>query len=222
MRLVEKHIIKQSNRYYDEIDKLSFLSKNLYNNANYIVRQEFINQRSYLNYNTIQKQLQNHDDYKLLPAKVSQQVLKLLDKNWISFFRSIKDFKINPNKYKGRPKLPKYKHKTKGRNILVYTIQAISKKGLKKGFVKLSGTDIKIETNRENIQQVRIIPKSKEYIIEIIYEKEEIDLKLEKSNFMSIDIGLNNLATITSNKSGFNPMIINGRVLRNGLKSFVH
>jgi len=45
-----------------------------------------------------------------------------------------------------RPKLPKYKDKTKGRNLLVYTIQALSSKQLKKGIIKLSGTELSIKT----------------------------------------------------------------------------
>ena len=50
-----------------------------------------------------------------LPAKVSQQTLRLLHNNWQSFFNSIKDWKIHPEKYKGRPKLPQYKDKIDGR-----------------------------------------------------------------------------------------------------------
>lgn len=212
MRLVEKHNISANHKYFKEIDNLSFLSKNLYNQANYIVRQSFIFDNKYLNYNEIQKQLTNGIDYKALPAKVSQQVLILLDKNWKSFFASVKDYSKYPEKYLGRPKLPKYKKKLKGRNILIYTIQAISKKELKKGIIKLSGTNINIKTDKQNIQQVRVVPRNNEYVIEIVYEKAEENLNLNKENFVSIDIGLNNLATITSNK--INPLIVNGSVLK--------
>ncbi|MEG4352958.1 hypothetical protein QUA74_24880 [Microcoleus sp. LAD1_D3] len=70
--------------------------------------------------------------YKALPAKLSQQILMVLDKNWKSFFEAVKAYKTDSSKFTGRPKLPKYKDKTKGRNILVYTIQAISSKQLKR------------------------------------------------------------------------------------------
>lgn len=212
MRLVEKHNISRNHKYFKEIDNLSFLSKNLYNVANYIVRQSFIFENKYLNYNQVQKQLQNQIDYKALPSKVSQQILILLDKNWKSFFASVKDYSKHPEKYLGSPKLPKYKKKLKGRNILIYTIQAVSKKELKKGIIKLSGTNINIKTEKQNIQQVRVVPKNNEYVIEIVYEKAEENLNLKKDNFISIDIGLNNLATITSNK--INPLIVNGSVLK--------
>lgn len=214
IKLVEKHKIKSTHKFYSELDNLCFLSKNLYNKANYIIRQSFVKEQKYLNYNHIQKQLQNDSDYKALPSKVSQQVLMLLDKNWKSFFKAIKDYSKNKSKYKGRPKLPNYKHKTTGRNILIYTIQAISKIELKKGIVKLSGSNIRIKTNQIDIQQVRIIPRNKEFIIEVIYNKQIDNLELNKDNIISIDIGLNNLATITSNKEGFKPLIINGRTLK--------
>jgi putative transposase len=74
MQLVERHVINKNNQYYMEIDKLCFLSKNLYNAANYLIRQEFINNSNYLNYNASQKLMQSQVDYKSLPAKISQQV----------------------------------------------------------------------------------------------------------------------------------------------------
>ena len=42
MYLVERHIIDFGHSLHGEVDKLCFLSKNLYNKANYIVRREFI------------------------------------------------------------------------------------------------------------------------------------------------------------------------------------
>ncbi len=228
MRLVEKHIIKKSHSLYKEIDGLCFLSKNLYNKANYIVRQEFINtskekeagkleHANWINYYQLQKQLQNNKDfdYTKLPTKVSQHVLKTLDKNWKSFFASIRDYKINPQNYKGKPSLPRYKHKTQGRNILIYTIQAISKKQLSQGIIHLSGTNILIKTLQNNIRQARIIPlKNKAYKIEVVYEKEIKKRDTDKSRIASIDIGLDNLATVTSNVKEFKPLIINGRPLK--------
>ena len=100
--------------------------------ANYIVRQEFINKCYYLNYNKVQKLLQSGADYQAIPAKVSQQVLILLDKNWLSFFQAIRAYNECPSKFKSRPQWRLYKDKKKGRNILVYTKQGISKPQLVK------------------------------------------------------------------------------------------
>jgi IS605 OrfB family transposase len=215
---------------YKDIDEISFLSKNLYNRANYVVRQEFIStskqkeegkvsNANWIRYNQLQKQLQNKKDYDYskLPAKVSQQVLNLLDKNWVSFFQSIRDWKKNPNKYLGKPSLPKYKHKTKGRGVLIYTIQAISKKELRSNIVRLSGTEIRIRTKQDSkaIQQVRIVPRIGHYIIEVVYEKKEVIYEnIDNNKIAGIDLGLNNLLAVTSNQNKVNPLLINGRQLK--------
>ena len=55
-------------------------------------------------------------------AQMAQQTLKLLDKNWKSFFKSIKDYKKNKDKYLGMPKPPKYLKKN-GNYLLILTNQ---------------------------------------------------------------------------------------------------
>src|SRR5581483_847860 len=120
------------------IDAAAFKSKNLYNATLYEMRQAFFKYGIYLSYNALDKLMKPHEAYKALPAKVSQQVLMLLDKNWKAFFEALKAYEEDPSKFLGRPKLPKYKQKTEGRNILIYTIQAINKKGLKKGLIQPS------------------------------------------------------------------------------------
>ncbi|VEP16974.1 transposase [Hyella patelloides LEGE 07179] len=214
MKHVERHIIKRSHSIWQQIDKLCFLSKNLYNYANYQIRQAFIFDKIYLGYNKVYHACKSTPDYQALPAKVSQQVLRLLEQNWKSFLNAIKAYKIAPDKFKGRPKLPRYKDKNKGRNLLVYTIQAISKPWLKKGIVKLSGVDILIPTKVENIDQVRVIPKTGQYVIEVVYEKKESYTVHNPNAVASIDIGINNLCALTSNQLGFIPILINGRPLK--------
>ncbi len=214
MQLVERHKIKPNHHFWQQIDELCFLSKNLYNYANYIVRQSFIFDQIYLGYNQLYHLVKGTPDYQALPAKVSQQVLRLLDKNWKSFFQARKSYKLTPDKFTGLPKLPNYKHKIKGRNLLTYSIQAISKAWLKLGIVKLSGTDIKLKTKVDNICQARIIPKVGQYIIEIVYEKSENPTVNNPKAVAAIDIGINNLAALTSNQKGFIPILINGRPLK--------
>lgn len=214
MQLVERHIIKRGHQFYQEIDRLCFLSKNLYNYANYLIRQTFIFEKKYLNYNKIQKIVQASVPYQAIPAKVSQQILMVLDRNWRSFFEATKAWKQNKGAFIGCPKLPNYKHKEKGRNLLVYTIQAIGTKGLSKGILKLSKTNIVIKTLTKNIKQVRIIPKLDHYVIEVVYEQESTNNQLDIYRIASIDIGLNNLAAITFNQAGMQPLLINGRPLK--------
>jgi putative transposase len=220
MKLVEKHIICKSNPLFKELDILCFKSKNLYNASLYQIRQHFFKSGKYLNYNTLQKQFQNENqpDYYSLPTKVSQQIMMIVDRNFKSFFQLNKKYKENPSLAK--PNIPRYKDKAKGRNILVYSIQSLYKAGLKKGKIRLSGTDIIIPAKlnvwycqgKSNIQQVRIIHKATCYVIEIVYEK-DIEIKEVNKNIIAgIDIGLNNLATVTSNQ--INPFMINGRALK--------
>jgi hypothetical protein len=146
MQLAERHIIKSTEYRFPEIDELAFKSNNLYNAANYVIRQSFVYGWSYINYNEMNRLIKYHQAYKAFPAKVSQQILIILDKNWKSFFEAVKAYKTDSSKFTGRPKRPLYKDKVKGRNILVYTIQAISSKHLKKGIVNISGTHLSIKT----------------------------------------------------------------------------
>ena len=86
---------------------------------------------------------------------------------------------------------------------------------MKKGIIKLSGTEILIKTkvNPARICQVRLVPKCDSYVIEVIYDEPESTV----SNDIlaaSIDLGLNNLVALTSNQPGFIPLLINGRPLK--------
>src|SRR6266581_3416121 len=157
MQLVEQHVISKTDPRYTALDRAAFASKNLYNAALYEIRQSFIRSGMYLSYNKMDKIMQKHEAYKALPRKVSQQVLRLLDKNWKSFFKARDAWNEDPSKFLGRPRLPQYKDKTQGRNVLVYTIQAISKTALQKGIIKPSGLPIEIKTKQKDIDQVRIV-----------------------------------------------------------------
>ncbi|WP_293119559.1 transposase [Okeania sp. SIO1I7] len=216
MKLVERHIIQKNHRFYDEIDRLCLLSKNLYNYSNYLVRQSFIFENNYRHYYYLQKTLSTQPDYQAMPAKISQQILIILDRNWKSFLAANKVYKQNPSKFKARPRLPRYKNKITGINIVVYTKQAISKRQLKQGIINPSKTGIYLKTLvfTSQIKQVRLVSKLNHYVIEVIYDKCEKQYELEKNSCASIDIGLNNLATLTFNQAGIKPLLINGRPLK--------
>jgi IS605 OrfB family transposase len=157
-----------------------------------------------------------------LPAKVSQQVLKQLDEAWESYFEACEAYREDPAKFTGHPKLPKYKHKTEGRNLLVYTMQAISggqtggKKTLQQGIIKPSGLPIEVKTQQHPtiLHQVRIVPRNVHYVVEVIYWKEPVQAPVDPSFCVAIDLGVTNLAAITSNREGFIPRLVNGRALK--------
>src|SRR5579885_557323 len=214
MQLVEQHVIGRSDPRYKVIDEAAFKSKNLYNAANYEYRQAFIHEGRYLNYNEVQKRMQSHEAYKALPAKVSQQILLVLDNNWKSFREALKAYYEDPSKFLERPRPPKYKHKTEGRNILIYTIQAISKRGLKKGLIQPSLLPIEVQTKRKDVNQVRIVPRKGFYVVEVVYEKEVKQSSVNPAYYAGIDIGMNNLVALTSNKPGFRSVLVNGRPVK--------
>jgi putative transposase len=214
MQLVEQHVINKHDPRYSVIDEAAFKSKNLYNAALYEIRQAFIHEGKYLNYTEMDRRMQSHEAYKALPAKVSQQVLVLLDKNWTAFFEARAAYEEDPSTFTGRPRLPKYKHKTEGRNVLVYTVQALSKPGIKDGLIRPSGLPITIVTEHTVVDQVRIIPRNGYYVVEIIYTKEPVQAKVDPSFCVGIDLGVTNLAAIASNREGFIPRLVNGRPVK--------
>ncbi len=214
MHLVEQHIINSKDPRFAVIDAAAFASKNLYNASNYEMRQAFIHEGIYLTYNEMDRRMQSHEAYKALPAKVSQQILILLANNWTSFKEGLKAYEESPSKFTERPRLPKYKHKTEGRNILVYTVQAISKKGLKHGLIQPSMLPISVKTKQKIIGQVRIVPRNGYYVVEVIYTREPVQANVDPSFCVGIDLGVTNLAAIASNREGFVPRLVNGRPLK--------
>ena len=214
MVLVEKHDIKRSSKWYKELDKLCYLSKNLYNATLYTIRQYFFQEKKCLGYNQVNKQFQdeNNPDYRALPSKVAQQTQKLVAQNFTSFFALMK--KKTAGQYDKPVRIPKYLNKTKGRQVVHYTSQAVSFncKTVLKGYIKLSGTEILIKTKVDNVQFVRVIHKGYKIVIEVGYKKEIAVKSPSKEKFAAIDIGLNNLATVTfSDEKGF---IVNGKPLK--------
>jgi len=212
VKRVERHLIKPSDHLYNYCDDICFKSKNLYNYSNYLIRQEYIFNHKFTGFYELDKMLKetNQSDYRSLPAQTSQQTLRLLEKNWKSFFAINKDYKENPSKYKGRPGLPKYKKK-KGRYTAIFTNQQCE---IKEGFIKFPKSCERIRTEvKDRLQQVRIVPGGNSYIIEIVYEREVPEKSDEIKNAISIDLGVNNLATIVNNID-LKPIVIEGKIIK--------
>ena len=217
MQLSEQYIIKQNNKYFKECNELTFKSKNLYNKSLYIIRQEYIHNKVNV-IGTLYKLVKNSDEYKSLPAKVSAYILIMVQQNFKSFFKALESFKKYPHLFKLRPRLPRYLDKVDGRFIVSYTNQAISKKVFKKtGLIKLSLSNIEFKTTIKEFSKidcVRIVPKIGYYVIELVYTIEDTKQLEDNSRYCSIDLGVNNLATITSNVKDVKPIIINGKALK--------
>jgi putative transposase len=214
MQLVEQHVIRLTDPRFAAIDAAAFASKNLYNAANFVVRQSFIHEGMYLTYAEVFHRIKDHEAYQALPRKVSNDVLRLLDKNWRSFFKALAAWQGDPSAFLGRPKLPGYKDKQAGRNILIYDIQALSAPGLRRSEVIPSQLGITVQTKQQRVQQVRIVPRKGYYVVEVVYVRNAIPAPVNPALHAGVDIGLDNLATIASDKAGFMPRIVNGRPVK--------
>lgn len=209
MRLVERHIVKD-NRFED----ICLKSGLLYNYVLFNVRQGIFD-GSYIKEYDFSTKLckENQFDFRNLPTAVSQQVIAQVFSSIMSWIRSKKEYEKSPSKFKSKPKLPKYK-RGKKQNMVVFTTSACRLKN--DGcihFIKNIIQPIKTKIGENKLCQVRVIPQATCYVVEVIYEKKEQDLNLDKNNVLSIDLGLNNLCTCISNV-GIRPFIVNGKIIK--------
>jgi putative transposase len=276
MRALKTKIRGLKKPQFERLKELTGHAKNLYNQTLWTLREAFEATGRYFSYpqmDKVMKQVTNLEgeiNYKLLKAKVAQQTLRKLDKNFLSFFRATQDFKNNPGKYKGQPRPPRFKQKQF--DNLVFDYQAFKIKYnlvvLKdhfeiKSFILPSGKVIKsvevlersgvvilekgleIELPKQLvgkvIKQVEVIPKYQSFHAVFVYDDdiseiyqtvkpfktvERVELDKLDSNgefcskivklhnqVMSIDLGLNNLATCVTN-GVIEPFIIDGRRLK--------
>ena len=84
MQLVERQVIKPNHTFYPEADRLFLLSKKLYNCDNYIYRQNFLSSQP-TNALAVDRRLKKSFNDKALPAKKTQNTLRLLLTAWTSY-----------------------------------------------------------------------------------------------------------------------------------------
>lgn len=219
----EQHIIDRQSKWYKMLESKCHVAKNIYNHGNYLVRQEFINNGKWLHYIDVEQQVKHNKDYpdywEWNLANSGQQVLRQLEKNWKSFFKSIKDWKKNPSKHTSRPKLPKYLKKDGLCEFALTTQQVRLKDDNLVHFPKsMEGITIRpqfiYDERFVRFNQCRIVPKNDRIIIELIYEIDVTDKPVELDGIGSIDLGIDNFVTFVDNL-GNKPIIVNGK----GLKS---
>ena len=223
----ETHIIKESHPIYRWIVEECLRSKNLYNKALYIYRQAFtekhenisyyvsiVNNKKFISsYNLITRMraLKEEDYFAMTKNHSASQVIIQVDKTMKSWFASLKSYKKDPSKFRGRPRIPSYKKKDE-LNCLTYTYDDARLQ--KDGTINISKKiKLPIHTNLKNFQQLRLVPKSGYIQVEIIYNKEINDNRLDQTRAIGIDLGLNNLMAITSNIGNISNLV-NGRPLK--------
>ena len=194
---------------------MCFHSKNLYNEANYVLRQEFIENNNYVSYYDMNKEFKTHENYKLCMSQPANCTLRLLDKNWKSYFSAIKDWEKHPDKYLGMPKLPKYLPKDGRFNWMIPNNACLYDEENSEIYFRvkiLQGYHWKSRCLGRLIQ-VRFVPQTNRYMMEIVYEIEVDNIREKSERIASIDIGVDNLITLTNN-IGMSPIIVNGKPLK--------
>ena len=207
--------ITQSHPYYNWCKSACLQSRYLYNTMLYQYRNSYFNEDI--------KPLSNIELYQIgkvsghwsnLPAKCSNQVWMQLTANISSYWAAIKEYNKNPDKFKKPPKIPNY---DKGMNIVTFEKQALlSSSKLPVKHIRLVRTDIILDLSnyKGDIREVKIIPKKNHFIIKAIFKQTINQEVLSHESVASMDIGVNNLAAITTNQVYIRHILINGRPLK--------
>lgn len=208
---VKQQLNNLNKEEYLVLRELCHVSKNLYNQALYEIRQEYFKSKKCLNYYDVCKKLQGTENYSLLQAQMSQQTLKTVDDNFKSFFELIK------KKLKAR--IPKYLDKDEFFKLTIPTVS------IKDGKIQLPYSRqyakehnkiyLKVPNilNDKKVKQVWIIPRQNARFFEVqyIYKVEPKEKKPTK-NALAIDLGIDNLCTcVTSSGKSF---IVDGKKLK--------
>lgn len=221
MRLVYKYIYKGSGEDRERILHYCKVSKDLYNQALYVVRQNLRND-VFLFYNDVERimketlNLEGECNYRLMPkAQSAQQCLMVLDKSMKSYFKSIKDWAKHKDKYKGRPRLPRYKKKY---NQVIIPSQSCQ---IRDGYIRVC-KDLRIAVPQwdrygerlSRFNQVRINPlhDGNAIEIEIIYSVDAQNRNLDYNRCCSIDLGVDNLVTMVVDTE--HPIIYSGKQIK--------
>jgi len=195
---------------YNLLREMCRYSNNLYNVALYNIRQYFFNEKKYLTYENNYHECKRNENYTLLQAGISQQIMRVVDRSFKSFFNLLKKCKSGDYHYQD-VKLPHYRKKG-GMFALILSINAIL---IKDGFLKIPMSrafrslhpeveDILIRFPKrlsdKKIKEVRILPinNGQFFKIQYVYEVSQEICELNKNNALSIDLGVDNLATCVS------------------------
>ena len=216
LKLVDKHVIKSNHEWFEYCDRVTNSSRQLFNSVQFVQRQGFFYGHGIQSQAQLDKIFQQHEAYKALPGKVSQLVLKQSADTWVAYFAALRAYTKEPSKFTGRPKPPGY---AEARNLVKFNTQAVGKREFGKGLVVPSMSPIRLPVKPgmkfPDLCEVRIVPKTGCFIIEVVYEVEDPKLFSRLPSLAAaIDIGLDNLATIVFSDGKTQPLIVNGKPLK--------
>lgn len=138
----------------------------------------------------------------VLDYNVRQQVLRKVGDNFKSFFQACKTYKKDKTKFKAKPEMPYYLKRGK-QTVLVIDKSRLKNKDYENNCVTLPRSEIVIKLPKHvKIDSIKCLTLKSYYgkvKIGISYEKElKEQKKLNRSNVIGIDIGVNNIVAITS------------------------
>ena len=195
------------------------LSKNLYNSALYAVRQYYFAEKKYLRYESAYHICKENENYKLLGTDLAQQIMKVVDRSFKSFFALISKAKSGGYQF-NQIRLPHYLPKDGLFSLIIPRIRV--KEGyfdipMSPAFKREHGkirVQFPTNLNPATIKEIRIHPKfnGKYFDIEYVHEAETQSVNLSSDKALSIDLGLDNLCTCVTNNGA--SLIIDGKKLK--------
>jgi IS605 OrfB family transposase len=220
MFLTQKNQLRGlSKQEFLALRELCSLSKNLYNVGLYCVRQYFFAERKYLRYEANYHHCKVNENYQLLNTDIAQQTLKVVDRSFRSFFNLIKAAQQELYRFE-QIRLPKYLPKDGYFPLIMPRIKVKNgyfevpmSRAFKKQFgaIRIKFPDRLIG---KELKEVRILPRynARFFEIEYIVEQEAQSQPVNPEKALSIDLGVNNLATcIDTDGASF---IVDGKKLK--------
>lgn len=224
MYLTQTDVIRHlSKEQYHMLGEMCRYSNNLYNYGLYCVRQHYFNTKTFLPYESNYHVCKENENYGMLQAGVSQQILRVVDRSFKSFFNLIKKAKEGDYRFQNI-KIPHYRKKG-GMFVLVLQKNSIA---ISNGFFKvpMSNEFRKSHSVKEilipfperlkdkEIKEIRILPcyNGKFFKIQYVFEQPSVSLNLDTDNILGIDLGIDNLATCVPVKG--TPFIMDGRKIK--------
>lgn len=206
---------------YHTLRTMCRLSKNIYNQSIYNIRQHYFAEGTYLRYEANYPFMKSEENYKVLGASVAQQTMKCADNAFKSFFGLLKLAKSG--KYASwQIKMPKYLKKESMYKICL--VQAKTSDGMllvpmsyqmKKNNYDSIRIKIPPYLHDKKIRQIHIIPKHNGKYFEAVYMFDDAEQEtpiLDSEKALSIDLGVSNLATCVTNEG--ESFIIDGKKLK--------
>jgi putative transposase len=231
--------IKNGSANFKSAKRLTQITRRISNRANYIMRKDLFTGRK-PNQSKVDKLLKKGslaaEDkalYKRIPAAVSQRTIQIVGDNWSSFAAAKSDWKKNQEKYKAAPRPPKYVKSAKTlyipcstffiRDNHIFFAKSLNIEPIKMADGKFTDQKYNPKVSEKVVNEIRLVPTGSGFRFEIIYDKSKMSgflsdntksVLLDKSSFISIDLGVSRFAALVSNQAGFSPILINGGELK--------